>query len=149
MNDHTIYTVGYGNKQPATFGNFLKDNGIVRVFDVRRIDSKARLRAYDPGKGMRNFLNGFDIEYGQILNSRNCLGNYSETLENYKENINPISIKWLADMIVIYDTSICLLCSELHAYVDAVVNCHRVYVAYALQAELLEMTGEMWEIVHL
>lgn len=149
MSNNVIHTAGYGNRAPGEFVKLLLDAGISVAIDVRRTGSKGRLRAYDYGKGMRCTIKTAGMEYWNF--SAKSLGNHYDSLPKYRDNIREHSevIRGLSESIVITRSSPCFICAEKYAYVDDIVNCHRVYVAEAVKFKLEALTGEVWEVVHL
>ena len=145
---NTLFTIGYGNDPPEKFLARLKAAGVTVVLDVRRYNSKARLRCYDSGRraGMSKLLAESDITYWEY----SFFSNRNDTLLCYaawlKSSCMCDAVELLANTIsCIPSSAFCLLCAERDAYKDGEVNCHRVYVADAL----VKLLGAGWSVEHL
>ncbi len=141
-----IYTIGYGNRNPATLLEHINTFKVDYIIDVRRADAKSWCSLYHKAN-MGKWIEEADtearwIDYSCLAKPRDMrMVDYRKWLnsEQGKEDISD-----LADDIEVNLEAKrpCLLCAELEPYVQTggfwqVASCHRVYVAFALEMELM------------
>lgn len=141
-----IMTAGYGNLAPDDFVKLLKDAGITLVVDVRRENTKGRLRAYDAGlgNGMEALMNAAGIAYHD---HPSLAKKESDTLDEYKAWLDTrdgglTSSGLYATIEVLWpDEVVCLVCAEGNPFeTDGVTpRCHR---AHLLKSLLYDFDGE-------
>lgn len=141
----TLYSAGYGSRSPDQFVKLLKDAGITLVVDVRRENSKGRLRAYDAGlgNGMEALVNAAGIDY----HDHPSLANVFDTLDEYKAWLATrdgglTSSGLYATIEVLWpDEVVCLVCAEGKPFEPdgTTPRCHRVHL---LKSLLYDFDGE-------
>lgn len=156
MMDRVIYTVGYGNMAPEEFVAKLKAAGITDVMDVRRKDSKGRLRAYDPGDGggMEKLIKAADMRFttedqfgNEFVGLPNALAQYKAWLGERTDMVWCTAHGIFFFMRHSSNRKFCLLCGCGKPFEKdgKTPRCHRVYVAEAL----IEQLGAGWTGGHL
>lgn len=145
-----LYDAGYGNMAPDQFVGLLKDADVTVVMDVRRSDSKGRLRCYDPGigGGMQKLMENAGFQYlGESFFS-----NRWDTLQEYQTWLSTEKMKlgigcWARAIKTATEAVCCLICACGKPFeADGTTpRCHRVLVAEASLAEL----GDGWSVKHL
>lgn len=145
----TVFSVGYGNRTPDEFVKLLKDAGITAVMDVRRENSRGRLRCYDAGtdRGMAKLVSTAGIKYYE----ESDYGNREDSVKAYKEWLGSgdrpdmvwCTVWGLKQTVGVF--CVVCACGDPFEKNGITPRCHRYYVAEAL----LEQLGEGWSVSHL
>ncbi len=148
--EKVLCDIGYGNDPPEVFLERLKAAGITVVMDVRRNNSKGRLRCYDPGvgSGMEKWLEAEGFQYlDESFFSNRC-----DTLEAYHIWLETPTMKkgvavWARSIKLSSEAIICVLCAcgDPFEKDGVTARCHRLPLLKALVAEL----GDGWTVRHI
>jgi len=134
-----LFTIGFAKKNARQFFNILKNEGIVRVVDIR-LSNASQFAGYTKKDDLEYFLNEIaHIKYDyrpEMAPTKELLFSYKKKKINWKEYVEKFSMIMVERKIEnIFKQSelnnICLLCSEPSAE-----YCHRRLVAEYLQAKL-------------
>ncbi len=123
----TIYTIGYGGRQPQDFLDALEQHGIETVVDVRLRPDRTRLRPFvkanEISKGIERLLSERRMAYVSLIELGNPFMDDDDWRPRYERLITSAG-EVLTEKLRDLPGSLCLMCAERR--VDA---CHRWFIA--------------------
>ena len=136
----TIFTIGYGGREPHQFVATLTEAGVRTIADVRLRPDRAAMGSYSKAKtadkGIERILGEAGIEYVSLLELGNVFLEMDDWADRYRRLLEG-SGELLTERLVSLPGPICLMCAERRPE-----ECHRLIVA-----EWLLERG--WDVVHL
>ena len=127
MSRATVYTVGYGGRQPQDFLDALEQHGIETVVDVRLRPDRTRLRSFvranEISKGIERLLAERRNAYVSLIE----LGNPFMDDDNWRpryERLITAAGEVLTEKLLELPGRLCLMCAERR-----VETCHRWLIA--------------------
>lgn len=137
----TVFTIGYGGRNPRDFVDVLTENKVPCVVDVRLRPDRASMGAYSlaktPDKGIEKLLSDAGIQYVSLIELGNLFLGFTDWPAKY-ERLLAESGELLLSRLLEIEPPFALLCAE-----KRVAECHRRLIAERLR----ELRGD--EIVHL
>jgi uncharacterized protein (DUF488 family) len=137
----TIYTIGYGGRQPEELVAMLKAKEICTVVDIRLRPDRASMGAFTkaktPDKGIEKLLDHAGISYRSLIELGNVFLDFDDWQERFQRLLEAAG-DLLTSRLAGIPEPYCLLCAE-----KRVAECHRRLVA--------EYMARRWgsEFVHL
>jgi uncharacterized protein (DUF488 family) len=123
----TVYTIGYGGRQPQDFLNALEQHGIETVVDVRLRPDRTRLRSYvkanEVSKGIERLLAERRIAYTSLIELGNPFMDDDDWRPRYERLIASAGAV-LTEKLFDIPGPFCLMCAERR-----VETCHRWFIA--------------------
>jgi uncharacterized protein (DUF488 family) len=123
----TVYTVGYGGRQPQDFLDVLEQHGIETVVDVRLRPDRTRLRSFvranEISKGIERLLAKRRIAYVSLIELVNPFMDDDDWRPRYERLINSAG-EVLTERLFHLPGPLCLMCAERRAD-----TCHRWFIA--------------------
>ena len=126
----TVYTVGYGGRQPQDFLDTLEHHGIETIVDVRLRPDRTRLRSFvranEIGKGIERLLSERRMAYISLVELGNPFMDDDDWRPRYERLITAAG-KVLTEKLFDITGSFCLMCAERRVEI-----CHRWFIAQYL-----------------
>ncbi len=123
----TIYTVGYGGRQPQDFLDALEQHGVETVVDVRLRPDRTRLRSYvkanEISKGIERLLAERRIAYVSLIELGNPFMDDDDWRPRYERLIASAG-EVLTEKLIEIPSPFCLMCAERRVEI-----CHRWFIA--------------------
>ena len=123
----TVYTVGYGGRQPSDFLDVLEQHGIETVVDVRLRPDRTRLRSFvranEISKGIERLLGERRIAYVSLVELGNPFMDDDDWRPRY-ERLIAAAGEVLTEKLFDLSGTLCLMCAERR-----VETCHRWLIA--------------------
>lgn len=142
----TVYTIGFAQKPLRDFVQFLKENKVTRIVDIR-LNNTSQLSGFAKKNDLAYILELVNIDYTHELSlapTQELLSNYrkkkmpwDEFKKAYTQLLEERNVEETFDFSE--DEAICFLCSEHEPY-----HCHRT-----IAAEYLHEHQRKLSIVHL
>ncbi len=127
MAGDTVYTVGYGGRQPQDFLDVLEQWGIETVVDVRLRPDRTRLRSFvranEISKGIERLLGERRISYISLIELGNPFMDDDDWRPRYERLITSAGAV-LTEKLLDISSPFCLMCAERR-----VEFCHRWFIA--------------------
>jgi uncharacterized protein (DUF488 family) len=123
----TVYTVGYGGRQPQDFLDVLEQHGVETVVDVRLRPDRTRLRSFvranEISKGIERLLAERRIAYVSLIELGNPFMDDDDWRPRYERLITSAG-EVLTERLFHLPGPLCLMCAERRA-----ATCHRWFIA--------------------
>ena len=136
----TLFTIGYGGREPAEFVSMLSEAGVRIVADVRLRPDRAAMGAYarakTPDRGIQRLLGEAGIGYVSLIELGNVFMEMDDWRDRYRRLLDG-SGDLLTERLLGLPGPVCLMCAERRPE-----DCHRLLIAQWL-------TDRGWMVSHL
>ena len=136
----TLFTIGYGGRNPDELVNLLVASGVRTVADVRLRPDRAAMGVYakakTPDKGIEKIFTAAGISYHSLPELGNMFMDYEDWRERYRKLLDRAGELIVARLEAL-PGPVCLLCAE-----KRVSECHRDAIAQF-------MASRGWQVAHI